>query len=214
MSEPSAIRIIIVDDHPVIRSGLKYSLLAFDDIEVIGEAGSGEEALSLCGQTRPDVILMDLLMPGMDGGATTQAIKEQHPEIQVIALTSFQHKGLMQKVIQAGAIGFLLKNVSIDELAEAIRAAHAGRLTLAPEAAQMLLEPPEPTENLGATLTERQREVLALVVEGLSNGEIAERLVISLSTARHHVSEILTKLGATNRAEAAALAVQHHLVER
>lgn len=211
MSEPASIRVIIVDDHPVIRNGLRYSLLAFDDIAVVGEAGSGEEALSLCGQTQPDVVLMDLLMPGMNGEVTTQAIKARYPEIQVIALTSFQHKGMMQKVMQAGAIGFLLKNVSIDELAEAIRTAYAGRLTLAPEAAQMLLEP---TEEVGITLTERQREVLALVIEGLSNCQIAERLVISLSTARHHVSEILIKLGAANRAEAAALAVQHHLAER
>ncbi|HMQ56702.1 MAG TPA: response regulator transcription factor, partial [Anaerolineae bacterium] len=193
----------------VIRNGLRYSLLAFDDIAVVGEAGSGEEALSVCGRTQPDVVLMDLLMPGMNGEVTTQAIKARHPEIQVIALTSFQHKGMMQKVMQAGAIGFLLKNVSIDELAEAIRTAYAGRLTLASEAAQMLLEP---TEELGTTLTERQREVLDLVVEGLSNNEIAERLVVSLSTARHHVSEILTKLGAANRAEAAAIAVRQNLV--
>ncbi len=213
MTESPPIRIIIVDDHPVIRNGLKYSLLAFDDIEVVGDAESGEEALTLCGQLWPDVVLMDLLMPGMDGGTTTQALKERYPDIKVIALTSFQHKGMLQKVMQAGASGFLLKNITIDELAEAIRAAHAGRLTLAPEAAQMLLGPPEPTDNLGANLTERQREVLVLIVEGLSNGEIAQRLVISLSTARHHVSEILKKLGAANRAEAAALAIQHHLVE-
>ncbi|MCB0191192.1 MAG: response regulator transcription factor [Anaerolineae bacterium] len=203
---------MIVDDHPVIRSGLKYSLLAFDDIEVAGEAGSGKEALRLCSEVQPDVVLMDLMMPDMDGGTTTKAIKEQYSEIQVVALTSFQDKQRMQKVLQAGAMGFLLKNVSIDELGDAIRAAHAGRLTLAPEAAQMLLEPADPPSPPGHNLTERQLQVLALIVQGLSNVQIAEQLVISLSTARHHVSEILTKLGAANRAEAAALAVQHNLV--
>ncbi|MCB0166273.1 MAG: response regulator transcription factor [Anaerolineae bacterium] len=203
---------MIVDDHPVIRSGLKYSLLAFDDIEVVGEAENGAVALRLCDQIRPDVVLMDMMMPDMDGGTTTKAIKEKYPQIQVVALTSFQDKRMMQKVIQAGAMGFLLKNVSIDQLVDAIRAAHVGRLTLAPEAAQMLLEPFDPPPPLGHNLTERQLQVLALIIQGLSNVQIAERLIISLSTARHHVSEILTKLGAANRAEAAAIAVQHNLV--
>jgi NarL family two-component system response regulator LiaR len=206
---------MLVDDHAVVRSGLSAFLIAFDDLELVGEAGSGEEAMRLCDQVRPDVVLMDLVMPGMDGAAATRAIREHCPEIQVIALTSFKEETLVQGALEAGAIGYLLKNVSADELVDAIRAAHAGRPTLAPEAAQVLIratrsaaEPPP----LGHDLTPREREVLALMVEGLNNPEIAERLVVSRSTVKFHVSSILSKLGASGRTEAVALAVQHDLV--
>jgi NarL family two-component system response regulator LiaR len=203
---------MLVDDHAVVRSGLGAFLLAFDDLELVGEAGGGEEAVRLCEQLRPDVVLMDLVMPGMDGAVATRAIRERCPQIQVIALTSFKEKELVQGALEAGAIGYLLKNVAANELAGAIRAAHAGRPTLAPEAAQALIqaarEPPSP----GYDLTPREREVLALMVEGLSNPEIAERLVLSASTVKFHVSNILSKLGVTSRTEAVALAVQHHLV--
>ncbi len=212
MGESNPIRVLLVDDHAVVRSGLAAFLLAFDDLELVGEAGSGEEAVRLCNQLRPDVVLMDLVMPGMDGAAATRTIREQCPEIQVIALTSFKEEELVQGALQAGAISYLLKNVSADELADAIRAAHAGRSTLAPEAAQALVHaashPPPP----GHDLTHREREVLALMVEGLSNREIAERLVVSHSTAKFHVSSILSKLGVASRTEAVALAVQHRLV--
>jgi NarL family two-component system response regulator LiaR len=215
MAAQKTIRIMIVDDHTVVRGGLKYFLLAFKDMELVGEAASGEEALRLCGQLQPDVVLMDLKMTGgTDGVAATKAIRADYPEVKVIALTSFQEGELVKKAMEAGAIGYLLKDVDIDKLAEAIRAAYAGRPTLAPEAAQALIEvtvgPPQPDFEL----TDRQKEVLALLVHGLSNVEIAEQLHISLSTARHHVSLILAKLGAANRAEAAALAVQHGLVPK
>jgi len=212
MTQANPIRVLLVDDHAVVRSGLAAFLLAFDDLELVGEAASGEEAVRLCEQSRPDVVLMDLVMPGMDGATATRAIRERCPQIQVIALTSFKEKELVEGALEAGAIGYLLKNVSAEELADAIRKAHAGKPTLAPEATQVLIQaarqPPAP----GFDLTEREREVLALMVEGLSNPEIAERLVVSPSTVKFHVSNILSKLGVASRTEAVALAVQHHLV--
>ena len=151
-------------------------------------------------------------MPGMDGAATTRAILEHYPDVRVIALTSFDEGGLVEEALKAGAISYMLKDAAIDELADAIRLASAGQSTLAPAAAQALaqaaVQPPEQDFDL----TQRQLEVLALIVEGASNAEIAERLTISLPTARFHVSTILSKLRATNRAEAAALAVKYRLI--
>ncbi|MBN1221496.1 MAG: response regulator transcription factor [Anaerolineae bacterium] len=205
---------MLVDDHAVVRSGLAAFLLAFDDLELVGEAGDGEEAIRLCGQTTPDVVLMDLVMPGLDGAETTRAIRQQYPRVQVVALTSFREEGLVQRALQAGAISYLLKNVSADELATAIRAAHAGQSTLAPEAVQALVHAAAslPLRKIGQDLTNREREVLALMVAGLNNRQIAERLVISPSTAKFHVSSILSKLGVASRTEAVALAVQHQLI--
>ncbi len=213
-SSGNRIRVLVVDDQALVRSGLRYFLLAFDDLDLVGEAASGEEAVQLCAQFQPDVVLMDLIMPGMTGAAATRVICERWPQMRVIALTNFQDAELVQGALEAGATGYLLKNVSAAELADAIRAAHAGQPTLAPEATQVLIDaatqPPEP----GFDLTPREREVLALMVEGLSNPEIAERLVIGLSTVKFHVSSILSKLGVTGRAEAIALAWQHDLVIR
>jgi two-component system, NarL family, response regulator LiaR len=208
------IRIMIVDDHAVVRSGLSAFLLAYDDFELVGEASSGEKALALCEHRRPNVVLMDLVMPGMDGATATARIRQRCPDIQVIALTSFKEKELVQAALQAGAIGYLLKDVSADELAKAIRAAHAGRPTLAPEAAQVLIQAARgPGQALGADLTPREREVLALMVRGLSNSQICEELVISLSTAKFHVSSIISKLGVSNRTEAVSLALRERLAQ-
>lgn len=213
MDEASRIRVLIVDDHSVVRSGLAAFLLAFDDLELAGEASGGAEAVRMCTESPADVVLMDLVMPEMDGAAATQAIRDACPNVQVIALTSFPEEDLVQSAMQAGAIGYLLKNVSADELAEAIRAAHAGRPTLAPEAARALIRTSTRSPEPGHDLTSREREVLALMVEGITNPEIAKRLVVSRSTVKFHVSGILAKLGVASRTEAVALALQRKLVE-
>jgi NarL family two-component system response regulator LiaR len=212
MSESKPIRVLLVDDHAVVRSGLAAFLLVYDDLELVGEAGGGEEAVDLCEKLQPDVVLMDLVMPGMDGAAATRVIRERWAHVQVVALTSFKEKDLVQGVLEAGAIGYMLKNVSADELADAIRAAHSGRSTLAPEAAQVLIQATREPPSAGYDLTPRERDVLALMVEGLNNPGIAERLVMSRSTVKFHVSNILSKLGVASRTEAVALALQKNLV--
>ena len=215
MSEMAPIRVMLVDDHDVVRSGLSAFLMVYDDLELVGEARDGVEAERLCAQIKPDVIIMDMVMPNMDGSQATKAIREKHPDVQVIALTSFKEDDLVHGALEAGAIGYLLKNVSADELADAIRAAHAGRPTLAPEATQALIQArtANRTQKLGYDLTSREKEVLALMIEGLNNVEIAERLIVSRSTTRFHVSNILSKLQVTSRTEAVVVALKHNLVE-
>jgi NarL family two-component system response regulator LiaR len=208
------IRVMVVDDHAVVRGGLAAFLLAYDDLALVGEASNGAEAVRLSGVYRPDVILMDLVMPEMDGATATRLIREQHPDMRVIALTSFKEDDLVQNALKAGAIGYLLKNVAADELAAAIRAAYAGRPTLAPEAAQVLIHnATQPRfQPLGHDLTERELDVLALMVTGMNNSEIADKLVVSRSTIKYHVSNILSKLQSTSRTEAVAYALQQNLV--
>jgi NarL family two-component system response regulator LiaR len=206
------IRVMIVDDHSIVRRGLSAVLRTFADLELVGEARNGQEAVDVCPQLQPDVILMDLIMPELGGVEATRAIHRQCPDVQVIALTSFQEKELVQEALQAGAISYLLKNVSGEDLADAIRAANAGRSILAPEAVQALVQSSEPEPAYSYELTPREQEVLALLVTGLNNAEIAARLDISPSTAKAHVSNILSKLGVSSRAEAISLALQQKLV--
>ena len=212
MSESNRVRVVVVDDHDMVRRGLAAFLKAKADLELVGEARNGKEALLVCEEVQPDVVLMDLVMPEMTGAAAAKLILERCPNVQVIALTSFQERELVQEALEAGAISYLLKNVSAEELAEAIRAAHAGRPTLAPEATQALIQAASEGPAPGHDLTAREREVLALMVEGLTNPGIAERLVISRSTAKAHVSNILSKLNVSNRAEAITLALQRKLI--
>lgn len=213
MSQGKPIRVMLVDDHAVVRSGLKAFLMVFDDMELVGEASSGQEALHIIDRVQPDVILMDLIMPDMDGAATTKVIRGRWPQVQIVALTSFREDDLVKSALQAGAIGYLLKNVGADDLADAIRAAHAGKPTLAPEAAQVLIQASRQPAQPGYDLTEREREVLSLLVKGMSNNEIADRLVVSRSTVKFHVSSILSKLGVSSRTEAVALALNNKLVD-
>jgi NarL family two-component system response regulator LiaR len=216
MSEQTPIRVMLVDDHAVVRSGLAAFLLAYDDLELVAEASDGAEAVRLCERSRPDVILMDLIMPRMDGATATRTIRERYPEVQVLILTSFKEDNLVQDALKAGAIGYLLKNVTADELSNAIRAAHRGRATLAPEAAQALIHVATQNRELlpGHDLTERERDVLALMVTGKDNNEIADALIVSRSTVKFHVSNILSKLHASSRTEAVAIALQHNLVPK
>jgi NarL family two-component system response regulator LiaR len=213
MAGPEKIKILITDDHAVVRNGLSSFLMAYDDLDLLGEAKNGEQAVKLCEQLSPDVVLMDLVMPGMDGATATKLIKEKHPAIQILALTSYKERNLVQSALQAGAIGYLLKDISADELANAIRQAKAGKPTLAPEAVEVLIQSSQEPENkLGNNLTEREREVLALMIDGLNNQQIAEKLFVSPSTAKSHVSSILTKLEVGTRTEAVSYALKNKLV--
>ena len=213
MTESPSIKVLLVDDHAVVRSGLGAVLLTYDDMILVGEAGNGEEAVRLCEKLQPDVVLMDLMMPVMDGVAATAAIKKQWPRTNIIALTSFKEKEMVEGALKAGALSYLLKNVSAGELATAIRGAVSGQPRLSPEAAQVLIqdmkEPPAQTYDL----TDREKEILSLMVEGLPNTAIAERLVVSQSTIKFHVSNVLSKLGVSSRTEAVALALKNHLVK-
>jgi len=206
------IRVLIVDDHPMVRTGLELFLLAFPDLEPVGTSANGEEAVRDCGRLSPDVVLMDMAMPGMDGATATRTIRSQYAGIRVIALTNFQAVEMVKKALQAGATSYLLKNVTADELAAAIRAAYAGRSTLAPEATHALVEATAHPSPEMEDLTPRELEVLSWMAKGLSNPEIAERLVISPVTVKFHVGNILSKLACASRTEAVVLAIQRGLV--
>lgn len=208
------IRVFLVDDHGVVRRGMRAYLEQIEDLMVVGEAADGQQALDRIAALAatgapPDVVLMDLLMPRLDGIAATAALKARHPDIEVVALTSFIEEDKVHAALAAGAAGYLLKDAEADEVAAAIRAAHRGELHLDPAVAARLLRSlrapkPRPTE----TLTAREREVLALVGRGAANKEIARQLHIGERTARTHVSNILGKLGLASRTQAALYAAR------
>jgi DNA-binding NarL/FixJ family response regulator len=213
------IRVFLVDDHSVVRRGMRAYLELVDDIEVVGEAAGGEEALERIGimsgeGTPPDVVMMDLVMPGMDGIAVTRVLRERHPEVEVIALTSFAEPERVHGALQAGAEGYLLKDAEADQVAAAIRAAHRGEVHLDPTIAKQLSQSLRTPRSKNAdTLTQREREVLRLVARGLSNREIAKSLLISERTARTHVSNMLIKLGLPSRTQAALWAVREGVMD-
>ena len=213
MSRSDPIRVMLVDDHQMVRNGLGTFLLVHDDLELVGEAKDGEQALAIFERVRPDVVLMDLKMPRMDGVDATRAMVDRDSSVRVIALTSFKDEQLIERALEAGAIGYLLKDIDADDLADAIRAAHRGEPALAPEAAWVLFQARRRGPELGDDLTDRERQVLGLIVEGATNPEIAERLIISRSTVKTHVSSILSKLGVSTRTEAASLALQEGLLD-
>lgn len=213
MAEEKRIRVLIVDDHAVVRSGLSAFISIYPDLQQVGEADSGEEAIRLVGLLKPDVILMDLMMPGIGGIGAIRAIHAQHPQTRILALTSFQEEGLVQGALQAGATGYLMKNITGSELAGAIRSAYARRMVLSEEATRVLVNSATQPVTPNDDLTVREREVLALMVKGLSNAAIAEKLVVSPATVKYHISNIFSKLGVESRVEAVTLALQRHLVD-
>lgn len=218
MNAKTPIRVLIADDHEVVRRGLSFALAAHEDLLLAGEAADGQEAVEACATARPDVILMDIQMPRMNGIEAARLIRQQYPQIRIIALTTFSDQDMVREMLQAGASGYLLKTTTMDELASAIRLAISGQLTLSAEAAQTLLNPmpaaPPPAEPvIPFHLTERELEVLRLMVAGLNNAEIAAQLVVSRSTVKFHVSSILARMNVTSRVDAVRLALQSGLVD-
>ena len=211
--EIKPIRVMLVDDHSVVRSGLKAMLSAEDGMELAGEAADGSEAVRLVERVKPDVILMDLLMPVMDGVAATKAIHDRFPDIRIIILTSFKERDQVDGARKAGAMSYLLKTVSASELVSAIRGAMAGQSKLSSEATQVLIQEMRNPSARDYDLTAREKEILKLMVDGLPNTEIANHLGVSPSTAKFHVSNILSKLGVTSRTEAVSVALKQKLVK-
>ena len=210
----ASIRVLIVDDHAMVRQGIATFIELQDDIELVGEAANGREAIARVEELRPDVVLMDLVMPEMDGVTATREIKARHPGVMVLALTSFVNDAQITPALQAGASGYLLKDLSADELMHAIRAAHQGETPLAPAVAKKLIADiaaPHGESSALDRLTDREREVLALLGRGMSNKEIAAQLSISAKTVKFHVSSILGKLGLADRTQAALFASKHGL---
>ena len=208
MNHSSKIKVVIADDHAVLRDGIHYLCMTTSDIELVGEAANGEDALKLCHELQPDVALIDLMMPGMDGIAATRVIREQCPEVKILVLTSFNTPDLLHQAIEAGANSYVLKDVATEEIINAIRLTYKGLTIMSPEVTNILAELPS-----DVILTPRQLQVLKLMIQGLNNTQIGKALCISSYTARFHVSEILNKLDVSNRTEAVALALRQKLVQ-
>ena len=213
MNTSPQIRVMVVDDHPLFLEGLAAFFEAADDLLLVGQCSDGRLALALCAEVKPDVILMDLNLPGLDGASAIEAIHTQFPTVPIIALTGMLDEQRVRRALQAGATGFLLKTLTTDELSAAIRQAAAGKTVLASEAARILMRiATHPAEASAKTLTAREADVLTLMVAGATNVEIAEKLALGRETIKSHVHNILNKLGASGRVEAVAIAVRRGLV--
>lgn len=212
MAQTGVIRVMIADDYDILRSGVAVSLRMFPDIQIVAEAATGDEAIKLCDKMAIDVILMDLVMPGTNGVTAIKRIHERHPDIKIIALTSYDNEEYVEQAIHGGAISYLLKNLTANELAEAIRKAHNGKSMLAKEASQALVNATRRPSIDSLKLTRREREVLRLMVQGASNSEIARTLTVSESTAKKHVSNVLIKMNVSSRTEAVAFALQNRIM--
>jgi NarL family two-component system response regulator LiaR len=208
----TAIRVLLVDDHAVVREGLRAFLALQDGIEVVGEAGNGDEAVQLAAQLAPDVVLLDLVMPAGDGLSAIHRLRVTAPDARVLVLTSYADDSQIFAATAAGAAGYLLKDVDPGELAAGIRDVHAGRPALHPSVAARLMRGADTSAGAG-TLTARERDVLALVVEGLANKQIAGRLGIGEKTVKTHMSRVLSKLGVDDRTQAAVLAIRSRLID-
>ncbi|MEV0636076.1 response regulator transcription factor [Streptomyces sp. NPDC050619] len=204
------VHILIVDDHPVVRFGLRGMLEAYDDLRVVGEAGSGDEAIVLAAATRPHVVLMDLRMPGTDGATATARIRQEHPGIRVLVLTTYEGDADILPAIEAGATGYLLKDTPIGTLTDAIRAAARGETVLAPPVAGRLVTHMQAPS--GEQLTPREVQVLGLVARGLSNSEIGRQLYIGEATVKTHLLRTFVKLGVNDRTAAVTLALSQGIL--
>jgi two-component system, NarL family, response regulator LiaR len=213
MIEKNKIKVMIADDHPLVRYGIKTLFEACDDIILVAEAENGRQAIEMCEKYKPDIILMDMIMPVLDGAQATEQIINKRPNVKIIALTSFDDKDLIKKSIKAGAVSYILKNISGAKLVKTIKDVYKGNFALSPQATNILLSELREPKNENIKLTGREKEILALIVEGLSNKQIAKKLFLSSSTVQFHVSNILRKLGVNKRTEAAYLALKQNLVK-
>ncbi len=213
MSEKNKIKVMVADDHPLVRHGIKTVFEAYDEIVLVAEAENGKEAIKMCEKYRPDIILMDIIMPVLDGVEATEHIINKWPDVKIIVLTSFDDKDHIKKSIKAGAISYVLKNISGAKLVKTIKDVYKGRLVLPSQATKILLSELRETQDKNIKLTKREEEILTLIVEGLSNKQIAQKLFLSNSTVQFHVSNILEKLGVSKRTEAAYLALKQNLVK-
>jgi len=214
MKASQTIRVLIVDDHPLVRSGIKDFITVYDWMKPVGEAQNGVEAVEFCSTHDVDVVLMDLVMPLMNGSEATRRIVALDKGIKVIVITNFYEQDLVRQALKAGATSYLLKNVKADELADAIQAAHGGYSMLAPEATRALIEPSEQKSGVEYGLTETERKILTALARGASNLEISEQFSISVATVKYHLTNIFSKLGVRNRVEAATIALENNLVEK
>ena len=217
MTDDAPIRVLIVDDHAVVRTGLKVFLDLQPDIEVVGEAADGSEGVAMARRLQPDVVLMDLLMPNMDGVTAIGRIKAERPETEIVTMTSFIEEEKVTSALEAGASGYVLKDAEAEEVAAAVRAAYAGEVHLDPAVARLLAQRmrdrKSPKDELAEPLTDREKDVLRLLGQGMSNKDIGSTLFITERTARTYVSNILGKLGLASRTQAALYAVEHKLVD-